>query len=255
MEPIAEQAEFGATTTFRAHFKQVVRTTPQAYRRAFGARDKRFVPHQLRHAHAVEMAREGVPLIVIQRQLGHTNLGITSIIRKASTAPRSSTPSTPAVRRSFRSTAPLARDAVRRRSSSIALAAICRSALSLCLNAAAAGGPSCHPTSRPRPSEATASRDCSSGRPISAATRARSIIGMTARAARSRSRCCWLAARGSLGADRGHAASGARRRRSRRHPDPGSSRGARRWCSSRALRGRRPGRRGPREGVEPTTAS
>jgi integrase len=33
---------------------------------------------QLRHAHAVEMAREGVPLIVIQRQLGHTNLGITS---------------------------------------------------------------------------------------------------------------------------------------------------------------------------------
>jgi hypothetical protein len=25
------------------------------------------------------MAREGVPLIVIQRQLGHTNLGVTSI--------------------------------------------------------------------------------------------------------------------------------------------------------------------------------
>ncbi|HEY4280214.1 MAG TPA: tyrosine-type recombinase/integrase, partial [Conexibacter sp.] len=34
---------------------------------------------QLRHAHAVEMAHEGVPLIVIQRQLGHSNLGITSI--------------------------------------------------------------------------------------------------------------------------------------------------------------------------------
>jgi len=31
---------------------------------------RRFVPHQLRHAHAVEMAREGVPLMVIQRQLG-----------------------------------------------------------------------------------------------------------------------------------------------------------------------------------------
>jgi Phage integrase family len=30
-------------------------------------------------AHAVEMAREGVPLLVIRRQLGHTNLGITSI--------------------------------------------------------------------------------------------------------------------------------------------------------------------------------
>src|SRR4051794_17712258 len=39
---------------------------------------RRFAPHQLRHAHAVEMAREGVPRIVIQRQLGHTNLGITS---------------------------------------------------------------------------------------------------------------------------------------------------------------------------------
>jgi hypothetical protein len=35
--------------------------------------------HQLRHAHALEIAHEGVPLIVIQRQLGHSNLGITSI--------------------------------------------------------------------------------------------------------------------------------------------------------------------------------
>jgi site-specific recombinase XerD len=40
---------------------------------------RRFAPHQLRHAHAVEMAREGVPLIVIQRQLGRSNLGITSV--------------------------------------------------------------------------------------------------------------------------------------------------------------------------------
>jgi integrase len=40
---------------------------------------RRFAPHQLRHAHAVEMAREGVPLIVIQRQLGHSNPGITSV--------------------------------------------------------------------------------------------------------------------------------------------------------------------------------
>ena len=40
---------------------------------------RRFTPHRLRHAHAVEMAHEGVPLIVIQRQLGHSNLGITSI--------------------------------------------------------------------------------------------------------------------------------------------------------------------------------
>jgi site-specific recombinase XerD len=40
---------------------------------------RRLAPHQLRHAHAVEMAREGVPLTVVQRQLGHANLGITSI--------------------------------------------------------------------------------------------------------------------------------------------------------------------------------
>jgi site-specific recombinase XerD len=40
---------------------------------------RRFAPHQLRHAHAVELAREGVPLVVIQRQLGHSNLGITSV--------------------------------------------------------------------------------------------------------------------------------------------------------------------------------
>jgi site-specific recombinase XerD len=40
---------------------------------------RRFAPHQPRHAHAVEMAREGVPLVVIQRQLGHSNLGITSV--------------------------------------------------------------------------------------------------------------------------------------------------------------------------------
>ena len=39
---------------------------------------RRFAPHQLRHAHAVEMSREGVPLLVIQRQLGHADLGITS---------------------------------------------------------------------------------------------------------------------------------------------------------------------------------
>jgi integrase len=42
---------------------------------------RRFAPHQLRHAHAVEMAHEGVPLVVIQRQLGHANLGITSLGR------------------------------------------------------------------------------------------------------------------------------------------------------------------------------
>jgi site-specific recombinase XerD len=40
---------------------------------------RRFAPHQLRHAHAIELAREGVPLSIIPRQLGDANLGTTSI--------------------------------------------------------------------------------------------------------------------------------------------------------------------------------
>ena len=55
---------------------------------------RRFAPHQLRHAHAVEMAREGIPITVIQRQLGHADLGVTSVYCAASITPRSSTPST-----------------------------------------------------------------------------------------------------------------------------------------------------------------
>ena len=39
---------------------------------------RQFAPHQLRHGHAVELAREGVPVNIIQRQLGHTDLGTTS---------------------------------------------------------------------------------------------------------------------------------------------------------------------------------
>jgi integrase len=39
---------------------------------------RRFATHQLRHAHAVELAREGVAINIIQRQLGHTDLGTTS---------------------------------------------------------------------------------------------------------------------------------------------------------------------------------
>jgi site-specific recombinase XerD len=55
---------------------------------------RRFAPHQLRHAHAVEMSREGVPLLVIQRQLGHADLAVTSVFCAVSTTPKSSTPST-----------------------------------------------------------------------------------------------------------------------------------------------------------------
>ena len=39
---------------------------------------RRFAPHQLRHAHALELAREAVTLNIIQRQLGHADLGTTS---------------------------------------------------------------------------------------------------------------------------------------------------------------------------------
>jgi hypothetical protein len=48
------------------------------YAAAAGVR-RRFAPHQLRHAHAVELAREGVPLPVIQRQLGHSHVSTTSV--------------------------------------------------------------------------------------------------------------------------------------------------------------------------------
>ena len=33
--------------------------------------------HQLRHAHAVELLHEGIPLPLIQRQLGHSHLSTT----------------------------------------------------------------------------------------------------------------------------------------------------------------------------------
>jgi integrase len=49
----------------------------QLHHAAVAAR-RRFAPHQLRHAHAVEMPREGISLIVIQRQLGHADLAIAS---------------------------------------------------------------------------------------------------------------------------------------------------------------------------------
>src|SRR5215207_9342144 len=48
---------------------------------------RRFAPHQLRHAHAVEMAREGVPLIVIQRRSRPTQQRAGGATRCARTAP------------------------------------------------------------------------------------------------------------------------------------------------------------------------
>jgi Phage integrase family len=69
-------AEGGRASVVRARSKRGVPDSRLAIRA--GVR-RRFAPHQLRHAHAVEMAREGVALNVIQRQLGHANLGITSV--------------------------------------------------------------------------------------------------------------------------------------------------------------------------------
>ncbi len=40
---------------------------------------RRFAPHQLRDKHALELLREDVTLVVSQRQLGHSNPGITSV--------------------------------------------------------------------------------------------------------------------------------------------------------------------------------
>ena len=46
-----------------------------------GAR-RRFAPHQLRHAHAVELLHEGIRLPLIQRQLGHAYLSTTGTYRE-----------------------------------------------------------------------------------------------------------------------------------------------------------------------------
>jgi site-specific recombinase XerD len=41
--------------------------------------EKRVHPHQLRHTHAAELMREGVPANVIQAQLGHSSLATTDV--------------------------------------------------------------------------------------------------------------------------------------------------------------------------------
>ncbi len=65
-------------TRGRAWAAAAVRTEFRRVAARAGVR-RRFAPHELRHAHALEFAREGVPLNIIQRQLGHLNLGTTSI--------------------------------------------------------------------------------------------------------------------------------------------------------------------------------
>lgn len=62
----------------RAWEASAARRQLHATARLAGVR-RRFAPHQLRHAHAVELAHEDVPIVVIQRLLGHAHLGITSV--------------------------------------------------------------------------------------------------------------------------------------------------------------------------------
>jgi integrase len=50
----------------------------EALRRHKAGIEKRVHAHGLRHTRAAELAREGVPMNVIQAQLGHSNLGTTS---------------------------------------------------------------------------------------------------------------------------------------------------------------------------------
>jgi hypothetical protein len=63
---------------------------------------RRFAPHQLRHAHAIEMAHEGIPLPILQRQLGNAHSGSRRFTCRESTLARSSTRSTTADRRRTR---------------------------------------------------------------------------------------------------------------------------------------------------------
>lgn len=59
--------------------EEIVAVMRQAGVRPAGLRFRGLAVVLWRAAHAVEMAREGVPLNVIQRQLGHADLGITSV--------------------------------------------------------------------------------------------------------------------------------------------------------------------------------
>ena len=75
----ASRAEVGDCCKHRCRIPRSRAPRPGWSRYCLAPRGRRFAPHQLRHAHAIEFAREGVPLNVIQRQLGHGDLGVTSV--------------------------------------------------------------------------------------------------------------------------------------------------------------------------------
>ncbi len=68
----------GPTAGTRAWQATDVRKALHQLARDAGVR-RRIVPHQLRHAHAVELWREGVDLLAVQRQLGHARLDVTQL--------------------------------------------------------------------------------------------------------------------------------------------------------------------------------
>jgi site-specific recombinase XerD len=63
-------------TRGRASSASAARTELRGLAPKAGVR-RRVAPHQLRHAHAVELLHEGIPLPLIQRQLGHSHLSTT----------------------------------------------------------------------------------------------------------------------------------------------------------------------------------
>jgi integrase/recombinase XerD len=63
-------------TRGRAWSASAVRVELRRVARDAGVR-RRFAPHQLRHAHAVELLHEGIQLPLIHRQLGHSYLSTT----------------------------------------------------------------------------------------------------------------------------------------------------------------------------------
>ncbi len=80
-------------TRGRAWSASGVRVELRGVARDAGVR-RRFAPHQLRHAHAVELLHEEIPLPLIQRELAHSYLSTTGTYHtsKGSTRRRSSPP-------------------------------------------------------------------------------------------------------------------------------------------------------------------
>lgn len=65
-------------TSGRPMSASMVREQLRTLQRRCGIR-RRIAPHQLRHCHAVELVREGAPVYILQRQLGHANLAVTTV--------------------------------------------------------------------------------------------------------------------------------------------------------------------------------